>query len=83
MDRADQLAMRAARNIRKFRQAKGISQEALASQLGFALPSSISALERGKTTLSLVMTLRICDCLGVTIDDLLAFDGDQDIGPHA
>ena len=81
MDDAEQLALRAARNIRKFRHAKGISQEALATRLGFALPSSISALERGKTKLSLVMALRICQCLGITIRDLLAVDGDQDIGP--
>ena len=82
MDRADQLAMRAARNIRKFRHAKGISQEELASRLGFALPSSISVLERGKTNLSLVMALRICESLGISIDQLLAVDGDQDIGPE-
>ena len=70
-------AHRAGRNIRRFREAKGLSQEALATSLGFALGTSVSSLERGKTTLSLEVALMVCDVLEISLNELVETEDDS------
>jgi transcriptional regulator with XRE-family HTH domain len=69
-------ARRAGKNIKRFREAKGLSQEALAKDLGFALGTSVSSLERGKTTLSLEVALLVCDVLQISLSELLETEDD-------
>ena len=56
--------------IRRFRKAKGITQQILA-ELSDQEPSNISHIERGATKLGLPTIVNIADALDVTVDDLL------------
>lgn len=56
--------------IRRFRKAKGITQQTLA-ELSHQEPSNISHIERGATKLGLPTIVNIANALGVTVDDLL------------
>ncbi len=59
-----------ARNLRNFRNAKGLSQEALAHEAGVHR-TYISALERSKYSVSLDMIDDLAEALGVAPQDLL------------
>ena len=59
-----------ARNLRKFRQEKGLSQEALAHEAGVDR-TYISALERGTYSASITMVARLATVLGVEAATLL------------
>ena len=65
---------RFARNLRDARQAKGLSQEALADAAGLHR-TYIGSVERGERNISIDNMERIASSLGVSILDLLK-DGD-------
>lgn len=56
--------------IRRFRKAKGITQQILA-EMSDQEPSNISHIERGATKLGLPTIVHIANALDVTVDDLL------------
>jgi transcriptional regulator with XRE-family HTH domain len=59
-----------ARNLRKYRQAKGLSQEALAHEADVDR-TYISALERSQYSASITMVDKLARILGVEAADLL------------
>lgn len=59
-----------ARNLRKFRNAKGLSQEALAHEAGVHR-TYVSALERSKYSVSLDLMDELAEALGVLPEDFL------------
>jgi transcriptional regulator with XRE-family HTH domain len=62
-----------AKNVRRRREAKKISQEAFAAKVDLHR-TYISHVERGKINLSLGHAKRIADGLGVGVDELLVSD---------
>ena len=66
-----ELQRRLGRNLRAFRNARGLSQEALADELGFHRTYT-GGLERGERNLSLRAVERLADQLGVEPLELLA-----------
>ena len=56
--------------VRRFRKAKGLTQQALAER-SEQEPSNISHIERGATKLSLLTLVSIANALDVTADELL------------
>ena len=56
--------------IRKYRKARGLSQEELAEKVYISIPH-MSHIETGKTKLSLQVFVDIARVLGVSTDDLL------------
>ena len=56
--------------IRKFRKAKGFSQEFLAEKAGISV-THMSHIETGNTKLSLPVLVLLADALGVHTDDIL------------
>jgi transcriptional regulator with XRE-family HTH domain len=59
-----------AENIRRFRLAKGFSQEALADLAGLHR-TYVGAVERGERNITLVNANRIAEALGVRLSDCL------------
>ncbi|HZI39758.1 MAG TPA: helix-turn-helix transcriptional regulator [Acidimicrobiia bacterium] len=62
------------RNLRRYRELHGLSQEAFGDQLGFH-PNYIGNLERGERNLTLRTVERIADMLGVHVLFLLTDAG--------
>jgi transcriptional regulator with XRE-family HTH domain len=58
------------RNVRKFRQRKGLTQEQLAEQSGFS-QQYISGLEQGRRNPTVVSVYELAQALGVKHLDLL------------
>lgn len=56
--------------IRKYRKAKGLSQEELAEKVNISV-THISHIETGNTKLSLSVLVDLANALGVSADDLL------------
>jgi transcriptional regulator with XRE-family HTH domain len=65
------LAQSLARNLRRLRQAQGVSQEALADAAGLA-PTYVGQLERGQRNPTLAVVERLAAQLGVDPLELLA-----------
>lgn len=63
------------KRLRDLRQAKGLTQERLASDAGFDR-TYVSLVERGKRNLSLLNMMRFARALGVTVADLCRGIGD-------
>lgn len=59
-----------ARNIKKFRREKGLSQEALADLAGLHR-TYIGAVERGERNITLLNANRIAEALGVKLNECL------------
>lgn len=59
-----------ARNIKRIRLAKGISQEALADIAGLHR-TYVGAVERGERNITLINAYRIAEALGVKLSDCL------------
>ena len=59
------------RNIKKIREAKGMSQEELARKTGYTSRSSIAKIENGRVDLSQTKILLFAQALGVTPTELL------------
>lgn len=59
-----------AKNIRRIRLAKGISQEALADLAGLHR-TYVGAVERGERNITLINANRIAEALGVRLSDCL------------
>ena len=65
------------RNIKKFRLKNNMTQEQLAEKVG-CLPDKISKYELGLLQPNMIFVRIIADCLGVSLDDLLPPEGDND-----
>jgi len=63
------------KNVRKYRLEKGLSQEKLA-ELSNLHRTYISAVERGKRSISLKNIERIANVLGIKVSKLFEFEGD-------
>ena len=59
-----------ARNLRRFRVAKAVSQEALAALAGLHR-TYLGSVERGERNVSIDNIERLADALGVTVSELL------------
>lgn len=59
------------RNLRAYRQAKGLSQEAFAEQIGVHR-TYMGGLERGERNLTLKSVERIAEVMGVEVWELMA-----------
>lgn len=67
------------RQIRKAREAAGLTQERFAELIGIS-PQNISCVERGLAGVSLTILRRTCEVLRVSSDTLLMGDlGDNDV----
>ena len=64
-NKADAIKYQIARNIRAFRESRGLSQKELADKLG-VVKSSISNYETGVSTPHAVVIYMICDVLDIT-----------------
>lgn len=65
-------------NISKFRKQINMSQKEFASKLGVT-PSRVSNWEAGTNMMDVDMLFRICDVLGVSINDMYGVYPDADI----
>jgi len=65
-----ELQRRVGRNLRAYRDARGLSQEAFADELGVHR-TYMGAVERGERNLTLRSLERIADCLGLDPLDLM------------
>jgi transcriptional regulator with XRE-family HTH domain len=63
-------------NIRKFRELRSLTRDALADELGMSL-SGYSKLERGEVEITLSRIYKIAQVLEVSLDQLLNFDASQ------
>lgn len=70
-----QLMMLIGQNLYKCREAKGLTQDEIASSVGISIPF-LSNLERGNKIMSLPVLLKLADALEVSTDQLLY--GNQD-----
>ncbi|MGM9608420.1 MAG: helix-turn-helix domain-containing protein [Oscillospiraceae bacterium] len=67
------------RQIRKAREAAGLTQERFAELIGIS-PQNVSCVERGLAGVSLTVLRRMCEILRVSSDTLLMGDlGDNDV----
>lgn len=67
------------RQIRKAREAAGLTQERFAELVGIS-PQNVSCVERGLAGVSLTVLRRMCEILRVSSDTLLMGDvGDNDV----
>lgn len=55
--------------IRKFRKERKISQQSINDAMGFGA-SWLSDVERGKQTITFNNILKLCDLMGINIDEL-------------
>lgn len=63
-------------NIKRFRELRSITREAMAADLGMSL-SGYSKLERGEVEITLSKVQTIAQLLKVTLEQLLNFDASQ------
>lgn len=70
------------RNIRKARQAKGLTQENVANDLGCSL-NTYTKIERGETNVPFTRLVQITDYLGVTLTDIVKSSSENDINDIA
>ena len=66
------------RNIRKARQAKGLTQENAAVDLGCSL-NTYTKIERGETNVPFLRLVQIAEYLGVTVSDLVREGANVDL----
>ena len=59
------------KNVKKIREAKGITQEKLAEQLGYSHKSSINKIEMDKSDISTIKLIELSDALGVSPLEIL------------
>lgn len=64
-------------NIRKFRKAKGLSQESLAEQIGIST-THMSHIETGSTKLSLPVLIKLSQILEVSTDSMIFGESGND-----
>ena len=65
--------MNLAKNLRKIRELKGLSQQSIASELGIS-QRQYSRLESGEVDIKLTVIERMCTILDIPITELLTFD---------
>ena len=65
--------MNLAKNLRKIRELKGLSQQSVASELGMS-QRQYSWLESGEVDIKLTAIERMCTILDIPITELLTFD---------
>lgn len=66
-------------NIRRFREAAGLTQSDLAEALGYGGRSAVSKIEAGKQSLKTHRLDRVANALGCNISDLLPKTGSQQV----
>ncbi|MGM9806154.1 MAG: helix-turn-helix domain-containing protein [Candidatus Aphodosoma sp.] len=66
------------RNIRKARQAKGLTQENTANDLGCSL-NTYTKIERGETNVPFLRLVQIAKYLDIPLSDLVRENADYDI----
>ncbi|MCU4653334.1 helix-turn-helix domain-containing protein [Roseibacterium sp. SDUM158016] len=66
---------RIARRLRKLRLERGLTQTELCARLGYAHPSSISSIEKGRRPVYRSDLLRFAEALDCDLDDLLGAPG--------
>lgn len=64
-------------NLQKFREEKGFTQLKLAVRSGVS-QGTISMIEGGKRVPTVFIAKKLADVLGVTIDEMVVDDGDDD-----
>lgn len=69
MDSFNDVKMRAAENLKKYREAKGVTQKQLADHL-MVKDNTVSTWESGKNSVDISIMFRICDFLGIKITDI-------------
>lgn len=67
----DEISANLARNVRQLREARGLSQQALASLSGVPRPTW-THLESGGANPTLAVLLKVAGALGVTVEELIA-----------
>ncbi|OHX11745.1 transcriptional regulator [Chromobacterium sphagni] len=67
----EQLNLRVAKTVARYRKARGLTQDGLAEQLGIGL-EAVSRLERGRITPTLPRLLGLAQALQCGVNDLLA-----------
>ena len=68
----NKILIRLGKNIREKRKEKVLTQEELAEKAGIN-PKFLGKVERAETNVSLLTLAKICDALGISICELLAF----------
>lgn len=74
----NELQLQVGSRMRVIRKEKGLSQEALAKELGLHR-TYVGALERGERNPSLKVVSRLADSLGVSTDYLLCSSGESHV----
>jgi transcriptional regulator with XRE-family HTH domain len=69
--RARKMLPEIGRRVRVTRFERGLSLQALADAAGCS-PQLLSYLERAERNVSLLASVRVCDALGISLDDLVA-----------
>lgn len=69
----DDIKMRVAENLRSFRETKGVTQKQLADHLGVRY-NTISSWESGTNSIDISVLFRICDFLGIGVNDIYGVD---------
>lgn len=64
------------KNIKKYRELRGMSQDDLAKKTGYSDRTSISKIEAGKVDLSQSKIVQFADALGVAVSDLWEWNND-------
>lgn len=72
MKKDKKLLERVGKNIREKRKDKGLTQEELAEKADIN-PKFLGKVERAETNVSLLTLAKICDALGISICELVAF----------
>ena len=72
MKKEKKLLERVGRSIRDKRKEKGLTQEALAEKADVN-PKFLGKVERAETNISLLTLTKVCDALGISLCELLAF----------
>lgn len=66
------------KNVKKFREARGLSQRALAELVGYQSSSTLAKVEKGYVEPQTEMLERIACQLGVTLADIMGFKISED-----
>lgn len=62
------------KNLKRIREAKGITQEKLAEQLGYSHKSSINKIEMDKSDISTLKLIELSEALGVSPLEILGIE---------
>lgn len=69
MDDIKEIKENIARNLKYYRDLKGLTQRQLAAELGIK-HNTISSWENGTNSIDAAVLMEICDLLGITLDEM-------------